>query len=495
MGKRVPLTASLGRRDESSVCLEASRTTSTHDSLHSLCVAPDGSLHCPAMAVSTHTFQAPKGTRDFYPHDLAVRRYIESVWREVSINHGFDEIDGPTFEHLDLYTIKSGPGIESELFSFRRSGGDTDYALRPEFTPTLARMYAAKAESLPKPTKWFSIGPFFRAERPQRGRLREHVQLNVDIIGGEEKEQADIEILAVTVAILERLGLSSKQVRIKVSHRVTLSNVLLKFGVAEEKIPDAFRVLDQRHKLRPDDYVAKLAAIGINREIQERIDRFTNQPIDTDDLTDLAHEAGLDLDALYDLLRIHEQAEIFGIQNWISFDFSIVRGLAYYTGLVFEVYETKGKERAIAGGGRYDGLVELFNGPPTPAVGVAMGDVVVKLVLDELGILKSSEEYLVYPDVVVIQSIAADISMLNEVVFELRQARLHVRHSYKATRNVGKLLSEANKARARFAVILGKELDEGNVVLKDLRSGEQEEIARETLIEVLRTKLAACEGG
>ncbi|MCH8913736.1 MAG: histidine--tRNA ligase [Planctomycetes bacterium] len=462
------------------------------------------------MAVSTHTFQAPKGTRDFYPHDLAVRRYIESVWREVSINHGFDEIDGPTFEHLDLYTIKSGPGIESELFSFRRSGGDTDYALRPEFTPTLARMYAAQAGSLAKPTKWFSIGPFFRAERPQRGRLREHIQLNVDIIG-DDSPAADADLIAAAVYLLSTLGLSHTDVQIKISHREAIASVLRNMRVSEGRLQDALGLLDRRSKMKPGDFEREAISLGIYvsafdnlmrsfaesvlagdfRPTIKEIHRFT---VDDRKFTNRElEEIRSDLTPLRDLwseLSSHD------VLDWCTPDFGIVRGLAYYTGTVFEIHEATGKERAIAGGGRYDNLVELFGGPPTAACGFAMGDVVLRLVLEDHGLLKPAEQYMPRPDVFVITARDEEPQTnFTPMISELRQAGLHVRHSYKATRNVGKLLSEANKARARFAVILGKELDEGNVVLKDLRSGEQEEIARETLIEVLRTKLAACEGG
>ncbi len=504
MGKRVPLTTSLGCRDESSVCLEASRTTSTHDSLHSLCVAPDGSLHCAAMAVSTHTFQAPKGTRDFYPHDLAVRRYIESVWREVSINHGFDEIDGPTFEHLDLYTIKSGPGIESELFSFQRAGGDTDYALRPEFTPTLARMYAAQAGSLAKPTKWFSIGPFFRAERPQRGRLREHNQLNLDFVGvpehGMEMRTADAQIIAVAVDVLATFGFGPDIVRIKLGQRKAVENALAEFDVPIAIHQQVLTLLDDRLKIGVDEYRRRAKELKLPADFVRKYDPLDREivrldadlddlPLDKEQRQAIEKKKETPGDLFYELAAL-------GLSEWCEFDSMIIRGLAYYTDLVFEVHEATGKERAIAGGGRYDNLVELFGGPPTAACGFAMGDVVLRLVLEDHDLLKPAEQYMPYPDVFVINARDEEPHInFTPMISELRQAGLHVRHSYKATRNVGKLMSEANKAGARFAVILGKELDEGNVVLKDLRSGEQEDIARETLIEVLRMKLAACEGG
>lgn len=469
-----------------------------------LCVAPLGSLHCWPMAVKTHTFQAPKGTRDFYPQDLAVRKYIESVWRKTAISHGFDEIDGPTFEHLELYTTKSGPGIVSELFSFKRDKGDTDYALRPEFTPTLARMYAAQAGSLPKPTKWFSIGPYFRAERPQRGRLREHIQLNMDIIGagkdGSWQAQLDVELLSVVASLFRNLRLGPEKIRIKIGQRKAVVHRLEGYGRSEKRRDEDLALLDTRLKLKPDEYRRMAAELGWSDELTRFFDPEHREIV----RMDIDPEA-LDLDEgeienikskKSDPNDLFCQLDQAGLSEWCEFDSMIIRGLAYYTDLVFEVHEASGKERAIAGGGRYDKLVELFDGPPTAACGFAMGDVVLRLVLEDHGLLKPSEQYLPSPDVFVI-NVRDEESQINfmPLVTKLRSAGLHVRHSYKSTRNVGKLLSEANKARAKFAVILGKELDEGKIVIKDLQGGSQEDVAAGTLLETLQEKLANREGG
>jgi histidyl-tRNA synthetase len=435
------------------------------------------------MAAATHKFQAPKGTRDFYPADMAVRRYLEGVWRDVSIGHGFNEIDGPTFEHLELYTVKSGPGIVSELFSFRRAGGETDYALRPEFTPTLARMFAARAQQLPKPTRWFSIASMFRAERPQRGRLREHFQWNVDIIGDDSVE-ADVEIIAVAVAMLERFGLTPETVTIKISDRHVVGEVGRRCGVDESNLADFFELLDKRDRTAEAEFIERSEAIGLD------IGRFDEYAASARDL--FAQPGGTragdrDLDLRSDraeALRTRLHAAALG--DWCAFDLGIVRGLAYYTGIVFEVHEATGKERAIAGGGRYDGLVELFGGSPTPAVGIAMGDVVIRLVLEERGLLEPAATYLPRPDAFVISSGTEQAeAALRPLVSRLRRAGLHARHSDRSTRNVGKLLGEAGKARARFAVILGAELDDGHAVVKDLDSGAQRPIALDELVDAL----------
>lgn len=418
-------------------------------------------------------FQAPKGTRDFYPADHAVRRHLQSVWRDTAVAHGFDEIDGPTFEHLDLYTLKSGPGIVSELFSFKRAGGETDYAMRPEFTPTLARMFAAQAGSLPRPTRWFSIGPYFRAERPQRGRLREHVQWNVDVIG-DPTPAADAEVVAVVVAALERFGLTRSDVRIKVSDRRAVSAVLIECGVDPDRLTGAFEVLDKRDRTEPAEFQNRCKAVGLD------LMAFDQRALQVHDV--LKRATGFGGEAFAPVREFADRLRELGIILWCEFDLNVVRGLAYYTGTVFEVHEATGAERAIAGGGRYDKLIELVGGPPTPAVGIAMGDVVIKLVLEDRGLLGPSESYLPRPLVFVISAgkTMAEVTF-RELVAQLRRRGFHVRHSDKATRNVGKLLGEAARARARFAVILGEELEKGQVILRDLDLGEQKAIALKDL--------------
>ncbi len=448
------------------------------------------------MASAGRKFQAPKGTRDFYPADLAIRRYLEGVWRQVSINHGFEEIDGPTFEHLDLYTVKSGPGIVSELFSFRRAGGEDDYALRPEFTPTLARMVAARAGELSKPIRWFCMPNFFRAERPQRGRLREFQQWNVDLIG-DDSPRADAEVIAVGIAVMEALGLKSQDITIRMSHRELIADALKASGVAEEKVVDAMNLLDRRAKLPPEQFSEQAAAISLNLAAFEG---RTKEMVETVNGVIAKAEKGEAVDvaadsasaALGHTLQVIHHLALMKVLHWCEFDLSIVRGLAYYTGTVFEIHEATGKERAVAGGGRYDKLVELFGGPSTPAVGFAMGDVVIRLVLEDKGLIKPAEEYLPRPDVFMI-SMGTELAdrTAPQVQTDLRRAGLHVRTSGKATKNLGKLLGDASKSRARYAVILGEELESGMVRIKDLESGDQTNIPLTDLLPSLRLRLRA----
>ncbi|MBG83911.1 MAG: histidine--tRNA ligase [Phycisphaerae bacterium] len=432
-------------------------------------------------------FQAPRGTRDFFPTEMAMRRYIEACWRDASIQFGFQEIDGPTYEHLDLYTVKSGPGIVSELFSFKRSGGETEYALRPEFTPTLARMAVARGNALPVPTKWFSMPCLFRAERPQRGRLREHFQWNVDILGLSNAD-TDAELISVAIAGLEKLGLDPSMVQVKYSHRDVVAKLLSGLGVTDDHLPAAFDLLDKRDKMPADVFTEKASELGLDSTAVERFDQLahaTTQPG--------AHPSTLgelDPDDLEQLVAIHEALVHHGITDWCHVDLGIVRGLAYYTGTVFEIHETSGAERAIAGGGRYDHLVELFGGPATPACGFGMGDVVLSLVLQDRGLL-DTESLLPRPDAFVVCADDGAADQMVPVLARLRQRGLHARRSYKSTRNMGKLLKEAGQHRSRCAVILGREFQDGIVIVKDLDAGEQHDVPltelESTVIRLLKT--------
>lgn len=395
-----------------------------------------------AEASRQHAFQAPTGTRDFYPADLNRLRYIQDAWRRTSINHGFDEIDGPTFEHLDLYTAKSGEGIVSELFSFERFGGEKTFALRPEFTPTLARLYAAKAASLPKPTKWFWQQNCFRAERPQRGRLREFSQWNCDIIG-DDSPDADAEVIACAVGMFESLGLTHQHLRVRVNDRRVVGDLLRHAGLREDRAEVGLALLDRRTKIDAPTLTKQAAELGLDMASFDRAAAG-------------AHESPTAQALMERLGRV-------GLREWVAWDLSIVRGLAYYTGMVFEVHEATGAERAIAGGGRYDKLIEMFGGPPTPAVGFGMGDVVLSLVLQDKGLMPTDEQMTatlgLRPDAFVVASSEELDTLIPKVLADLRRAGpdapgLHARRSYKTTRNVGKLIQDAVKSRARFCIII-----------------------------------------
>jgi len=408
-------------------------------------------------------YQAPKGTRDFFPSELAVLHHIEQAWKNASINAGFDEIDGPTFEHLDLYTVKSGEEIVSELFSFTRSGGDVKYALRPEFTPTLARMAASKGRSLSIPTKWFAIPSHFRGERPQRGRLREFNCWNVDLLGIDDPS-ADAEVISTAIQGLANLGLTSEDVVVRISHRDVVVTMLQSAGITEDKLNIALGLLDKREKMPPEVFTEKLVEHGFDAVAFAQFDG---------DIT-IEHE---------ELLALQDELSAWGIGDWCTIDFNIVRGLAYYTGIVFEIHERSGNERAIAGGGRYDKLVEMFGGPAMPAVGFGMGDVVLSLVLNDRGLLGDGSEYLPSPEVFVLSACDEGDAILTSTVAMFRKEGIHAQRSYKSTHNVGKLLTDAAKANASHAVILGQELESGLVVVKNMETGEQVELPQDQLLQ------------
>lgn len=418
-------------------------------------------------------FQAPKGTRDYYPAEMAWRRYLEAAWRRVSIRNGFEEVDGPIFESLDLYKVKSGEGIVSELFHFT-DRGERDLAIRPEFTPTLARMVAEKANALSKPIKWFSMPNLCRAERPQRGRLREFLQWNVDLLGL-DTPVADAECIYTAVDLLRELGLTPRHVKVKISHRDVVRRILMRFGVAEDKIQDAFELLDRRDKIPTDEFNQQAGKLGLDQSTLERFNQVARMRVGSQAAwDDIAERFAIPHEDLEDLAALHEQLKAFGIGEWCEYDMGIVRGLAYYTGAVFEVHEVSGAERAIAGGGRYDKLIEMFGGPSTPAVGFGMGDVVLTLVLADKGLMP--KDVTPAADAFVLVADEAARGKMNGIVGTLRAAGFHARFSYKTTTNVGKLLKEAGQCRARFAVILdAKTAQQNTVSVKNLQTGEQSE--------------------
>jgi histidyl-tRNA synthetase len=377
-------------------------------------------------------------------------------------------------------------GKDEEQIAAIRAGGTAPYALRPEFTPTLARMVAAKAAELPRPIKWFAIPNHFRAERPQRGRLREFMQWNVDFIG-DDSPRADAEVIATAVSSLAALGLSPLDVRVRYGNRKGIEEILLALNVRPEQFVDAISLFDQLGKVTTPEIERTALEGALPREFVEFLQSLAKDP---NFLEFVAGTTGLKISAKWQLRPEIANLEIAlataNIAEWCTLDMSIVRGLAYYTGTVFEIHEATGAERAIAGGGRYDNLIESFGGPKLPACGFGMGDVVLANILRDKGLLNPSEEYLPRPDAFVIAADDDAAARVSKVVASLRTYGLHVRQSYKTTRNVGKMLGEASKCRSRLAVILGKELAENRVVVKDMESGEQREVTLDELATTLR---------
>ncbi len=333
------------------------------------------------------------GFRDFYPQEFAERAYIFGIWREVAARYGFVEYDGPPLEPLDLYTRKSGEEIVTQLYNFTDKGG-RDVALRPEMTPTVARLIGAKANALRKPVRWFSIPQLFRYERQQRGRLREHYQLNVDLVG-EADVTADAELLAVAVDIIRGFGLTAADVRARVSDRRLLAALLRGIGLTDAELPAAYAAVDKVERDPRDVLIERLREAGIAREAAERVlDLARAATIDT-----LRAEYGRDpavAESLDRFARYLDYCGALGIADWVTLDLSIVRGLAYYTGIVFELFDAKGEFRAICGGGRYDTLLGALGGAELPALGFGMGDVVLGELLRDRKLMPAAEPAIDY---------------------------------------------------------------------------------------------------
>ncbi len=312
------------------------------------------------------------GFRDFYPDEFAERSHIFETWRRVVRRYAFQEYDGPPLEPLDLYTQKSGDEIVTQLYNFVDKG-DRAVAMRPEMTPTFARMVAAKAQTLRKPVRWFSIPQLFRYERTQKGRLREHFQLNVDLVG-EADVLADAELLSIAVEIMRAFGLTAHDVRARVSDRRLLNALLQHLGLAEPTWPAVYAVLDKLERQPREVSDEKLAAAGIDANTREVLLGFAT--LDFETLRARYGDAEVVAPHIARFAEYLSHTAALDIAEWIRFDLTIVRGLAYYTGIVFELFDAVGEFRAICGGGRYDTLLASLGGVDMPALGFGLGDVV-----------------------------------------------------------------------------------------------------------------------
>ncbi len=313
------------------------------------------------------------GFRDFYPAEFAERAHLFAAWRDVARRFAFVEYDGPPLEPLDLFTKKSGAEIAEQLYNFTDKG-DRQVALRPEMTPTLARMVAARANALRKPVRWFSIPQLFRYERQQRGRLREHFQLNMDIIG-EPDVTADAELLAAAIEIMRTLGLTKDDVVARVSDRRLLNALLKGSGFAESQFPAAYAALDKLSRDPRNVLEDRLAKAGVAAPLITALFELAESAGNARAFATKVKQAGAESE--YAVVERYLGAlDALGVGAWVRLDLSIVRGLAYYTGIVFELFDAKGELRAICGGGRYDNLLESLGGVDLPALGFGMGDVV-----------------------------------------------------------------------------------------------------------------------
>ena len=404
------------------------------------------------------------GFRDFYPEEFAARAFILATWRDVARRFGFVEYDGPPLEPLDLYTKKSGDEIVGQLYNFRDKG-DREIALRPEMTPTFARMVGARANAMRKPIRWFSIPQLFRYERQQKGRLREHFQLNVDIVG-EADVTADAELVAVGVECMRGFGLTSADVRARVSDRRLLVAVLQALRIPDDQSPAVFGVIDKLDRQPREVSREKLAGTGATAQAVELL--LDLQRLNTVDAIRAAFAGDAAVAARADeLARFLDCVGALGVREWVDVDLTIVRGLAYYTGIVFELFDAKGDFRAICGGGRYDTLLASLGGTDLPALGFGMGDVVLGELLKARGLLPTTPIAL---DYWIAYENPEQLSAAMRAATRLRREGKSVEYALRP-QQLGKQLDAARKAAARSAVILRAD---GTSIRKDLASGSEE---------------------
>jgi histidyl-tRNA synthetase len=328
------------------------------------------------------------GFRDFYPQELSERAFIMETWRQVARRYAFVEYDGPPLEPLELYTRKSGDEIVGQLYNFVDKGG-RDVALRPEMTPTVARMVAARANALRKPVRWFSMPQLFRYERQQKGRLREHYQLNVDIIGAVEVA-ADAELVACAVDIMRAFGLTANDVVVRVSDRRILQAYLESLGVPSASVTAVYGVIDKLERQPAAVSNEKLTALGVPASAIDRVVAIADVGFD-DIASALSTSPSAAVVEEFGAFLRYVPALLGGDASWLRVDLSIVRGLAYYTGIVFELFDRSGEFRAICGGGRYDTLLQSLGGADLPALGFGMGDVVLGELLRSKGLMRPAE--------------------------------------------------------------------------------------------------------
>jgi len=415
--------------------------------------------------------QPVKGTRDFYPQDMAVRNWLIDGWKRVSVRNGFEEYDGPIFEYLKMFQIKSGDEIVEQLFSFEDRGG-RKLALRPEITPTLARMVNQQINSLPRPIKWFSVPRLFRAERPQKGRLREFFQWNIDIIGVDDCV-ADAETIFCALDYLKETGLTPDDIVVKISSRKMLAELLKSIGIGESELDPIYAVLDKRNKLPDDAFEEMLAKTIPNEDKQNKIIELMSVK-SIEQIKDCFNLNKTSEESVEELCRLFELLGVMGVSEYCAFDIGIVRGLAYYTGIVYEIYDKESELRAIGGGGRYDNLLTLFGGPDIPATGFGIGDCVLGILLEEKGLL-NKQLSTPKPDYFVAFTDKQYIQKAIEVTAKLRLVKCAANFSYKPI-GLSKQLKQASEQKVKKCIIIGSEIEKNQLVVKDMTSGQQQTV-------------------
>lgn len=425
-----------------------------------------------------------KGTRDFFPEDMKLRNYLFSVMKQVAISYGYEEYDGPMIESLDLYRAKTGEEIVGkQIYNFIDKGG-REVAIRPEMTPTVARMVASKLRDLPRPIRWFSIPNLWRYEQPGHGRLREHWQLNVDMFGVNHF-RAELEIFALACDILFAFGAPRNSFRVKVSHRLLLDE-FFKSGLKlkPEQAQEVSKILDKKNKITQDEYVALVSkTIPDDVTAITKIDQFLAATVEN-----IRSIPGLTEDTIQKINDLFSGLKDLGLADIVDFDPSVVRGFDYYTGFIFEIFDTSPKnKRSLYGGGRYDNLIGLFSNEELSGIGFGLGDVTLQNFLETHGLLPNlSNANTVYIPLLDDTSFSAT----QDLAKQFRAAGVAVDLSLQ-NQKMGKQLSYAEKKGYRWIVILGEEeIKNQTVTLKDMIGRSQEELKWNDALQKIRTELS-----
>lgn len=420
-----------------------------------------------------NTIQPVKGTRDFYPDDMRIRAWLTEKIRDVAQSFGYQEYDGPFVEKIDLYAAKSGEElVKEQAFVFPDRSGEL-ITLRPELTPSLARMIAARQNELNFPVRWWSFGPFWRYERPQKGRSREFFQWNIDLIGA-DSPVADAELAAIGSSFFQSVGLKPTDVSIRVNNRKLMDEEILKLDVSSDRKKEIFKLIDRRDKVKSDVWDSMVLEAGFN---PQQLDGLKNLLSDTE-LWKKSNQLVQFFKAIADL----------GFSDYVKYDPQIIRGLDYYTGTVFEARDRDGEFRAILGGGRYENLVADVGGNPLAGVGFAMGDIVIQLVLQKYGLLPQLDASPAKVMVAIFNEEHQSTAL--RLAAELRKAQIAT-ICYPDATKLPRQFKYADRAGIRFVLVIGPdEESQGRVTVKDLALQTQDTLPRENLVQVMRFKLA-----
>jgi histidyl-tRNA synthetase len=414
--------------------------------------------------------QPVKGTRDFYPESMAIRNWLYSTMRQVSESFGYQEYEAPFLESIDLYAAKSGEElVKKQSYVFPDRSGDL-ITLRPELTPSLTRMIAQRQRQLTFPLRWWSFGPFWRYEAPQKGRTREFFQWNIDLIGVDNPE-ADAELITILATFFKTLGLKPTDVIIQVNDRHLLDTELAELALPADARREISRWIDRRDKMKATEWE------GYGRELGMSDAQLTSikQMLQNNDLWKKSNE----------LMRVFEALKVMDVAEYIRYNPAVIRGLDYYTGIVWEAFDVSGEvPRAIMGGGRYNNLLGDVGGEPLPATGFAMGDVVISLVLEGKGLIPKD---LGNSPASILVTVFDDERWMSSLEFaaELRTAGLKV-IVYPSAAKLPKQFKYADRMGVSTVVVIGPdEAAKGQVTIKTLASGDQQTVDRKAAIKFL----------